>query len=48
MRYKEHSNGTGKKKGKSDGVQCIAETANSYGEIDDTVEILRFSRKEHN
>jgi hypothetical protein len=47
MRYKEHTNGTEKKKGKLDRVHCMLETTNSYGEIDDAVEILRFNRTEY-
>ena len=47
VRYKEHTNGTGKKEGKSDLVQCMLETTNSYGEIDNVVEILRFNRNEY-
>lgn len=47
MRYKEHTNGTGKKKGKSYRVHCMLETTNPCGEIDDTVENLRFNRKEY-
>jgi hypothetical protein len=47
VRYKEHKNGTGKKKGRSDLVHCMLENTNSYGEIDNGVEILRYNMIEY-